>query len=513
MRFRSYLFASSTLAGIVLVTGCAVAPVPLDEFEIQDRAAAVFSQVDAQQEPIRGPIDLHQAMARALKYNLDHRVEMLQAALRIKELDLAHFDLLPKAVAETGYAERDTFNASNSIEVLPGDRAGAESLRNSTSQEKRIHTADIEFSWNILDFGLSYVRARQAADRFLIAEELRRKAAHRVIEDVRTAYWRTVSADRLLEKLRSLDRRVRRVQAESRAITDDRQTSPITAATYERELVEIKRAIEEIERDLSVARTQLASLMNVSPGTAFRLADSVRPTNGFDIGMPVRDMIWTALNNRPELREVWYHQRIARHELDAALLELLPGLHAYAASNYDSNDFLFHNDWVNWGAKASWNVLRVFHYPRKRDVIEAQQALLDEKSLAVAMAIMTQVHVSRVRFLQLNKELGTAQEYLDVQRRLLALMREEAAAGRISEHSLIREEMNGLVAETKRDIAYAMLQNAYANVHASMGLDPVPQNLSPDATIAEIAASLRASFSDQRWRTGWRIVEATGSAK
>ncbi len=203
--------------------------------------------------------------------NLDHRVEIAEAALRVEDAQLTRFDLLPSVVSNTGFAERNKFNAASSIEVLPGDVAGPESLVNSTSSEKRNWTNDVTFGWNVLDFGLSYVRAKQASDRYLIAEEMRRKVAHRIVEDVRTAYWRAVSSDRLLAKLRTLERRIDKVRRNAGEISDDRQTSPITAVTYTRELIEIKRTIEEIERDLIVARTQLASLMNIPPGNQLQV--------------------------------------------------------------------------------------------------------------------------------------------------------------------------------------------------------------------------------------------------
>lgn len=482
------------LLSIVLSAGlasCAVVPDPLTEEDIAVRAEdALVRVVDVDQEAVTGPIDLYEAMARALKYNLDHRVEAMEAALRIKEMDLAHLNMLPDVVANSGYAERNNYQAASSVNVLTGQL----SLATSTSQEKAISVADVAFSWNILDFGLSYVRARQAADQYLIAEELRRKVAQRVIEDVRTAYWRAVSADRLLSRLRSLEGRVSRVQANTRAIADDRRTSPITAVTYERELVEIKRTIQELDRDLSVARTQLSSLMNLPPGSRFTLVHPKRNLRDLALNLPVKDMVWAAVQNRPELREVWYRQRINAHELDAAFLELLPGIQTYAGTNYDSNDFLYNNNWINWGAKASWNLIRLVQFPARREVIDAQDRLLDERSLAIAMAVMTQVHVSRVRFLQARKELDTANEYLDVQRRLVDLIRNEAAADRVSEQTLIREEMNTLVAEVRFDVAYASLQNAFANVHASMGLDPYDVQLELVLSSKDLARALRNAW-------------------
>ena len=261
--------------------------------------------------------------------------------------------------------------------------------------------------------------------------------------------------------------------------------------TYERELVEIKQKIGEIQRDLNTAKAQLAALMNLQPGTEFRLAHESGKQGSLALKAGLDDMMSTAIYNRPELREVEYRKRINVREADAALLEMLPGLQAYAGSHFDSNSFLLHSDWINWGAKASWNLLKVFSYPARREVVALQDEMLHQRSLALTMAVMTQVHVSRIRFLHANKELKTASEYRDVQRRLLEQMRAEAAADRISKQTLIREEMNTLVAEAKYDVAYAQLQNAYANLFSSMGLDPYNWEVDRNQNVKSLANSLK----------------------
>jgi outer membrane protein TolC len=503
MLTQKWLLLTASAATLVALTGCAVAPVSLTAEEVSLAAKDVLTRVAADQEPVTTSIDLYEAMARSLKYNLDYRVETMEATLRNRELDVANANMLPSLVAGSGYAARNNDNASNSVNIL----TGVQSLSNSTSQERRTVSADTAFSWHVLDFGLSYVRAHQAADKHLIGEEMRRKVANRLIEDVRTAYWRAVSADRLLSRLSALEGRVKKAQANSRTINDDRRTSPVTAATYERELIEIKRTVQELERELSIARTQLSSLMNLKPGARFALAHGNIDRRPPELTMSVPSMVQTALEQRPELREVWYRQRINGHEANAALLELLPGLQLYAGPNYDTNDFLYNNNWLSWGAKASWNVIRVFQYPRKRDLIETQDQVLNERGLAVAMAIMTQVHVSRVRFKHLGEELRTATEYLEVQHRLLGLMRAEAAANRTGEQALIREEMNTLLAEVRRDITHASLQNAYANVHASMGQDLLGEDLDTRQTVKTLAITLRQTWAKRddaamnRWQT------------
>lgn len=505
--------ATKTLAGFCIViamtmaSGCAIQPEPLTELELADAAGSNLQNVDAVQEPVSGKVSLYEAMARAVKYNLDHHVEEAEAALRVAELDLAHYNLLPNAVAKSGYAARDKFNASSSYNLT----TGTDNFAASTSQEKRITSADIGFTWNILDFGLSYVRARQLADKYLIQQETRRRILHRVIEDVRTAFWRAVSAERLAARLRRVEQQTARALEDTRKLYRQRDTSPITALTYERELVEIRQKIGEIERELLTSKAQLAALMNLRPGTPYALDYGSRSGDTLRLTAGVDEMISTALTYRPELREISYQQRINRHEADAAMLELLPGFEAFVGSNYDSNSFLLNSNWVNWGAKASWNVIKVFNYPARRSVVELQDGLLHQRALAVTMAVLTQVHVSRIRFAHAQKELGIAEEYRRVQRKLLDQIRAEAAAERISNQTLVREEMNTLVAEVKYDMAYASLQNAYANLFSSMGLDPFTYELDPDTSVSSLSASLRELWFERGdMNAGWhkRVARA-----
>jgi outer membrane protein TolC len=473
--------------------GCAVTPSPFADGDHALFAQQAISDVAKGQEPIAGPVDLHQAIARALKYNLDHQVELAEHAVRERELDLAHYSLLPAIVTNSGYASRDSVNASSSQNVA----TGVQSLATSTSQDQRLKSADATFSWNILDFGLSYVRARQAADKILIQNELRRKIALRIVEDTRAAYWRAVSAQRLLGQLKRVEAQARDVEQDASKLAGDGQTSRITALTYQREIVEVQRTIGELARELKVAHAQLAALMNVPPGIRFTVVD-VKHLNRPLPRATLPELVSIAVANRPELKEVAYKMRINGREADAALLELLPGLNVYAGANFDSNSFLLNNHWESWGAKASWNLIKAFSYPARRAVIEEQDELLKTRSLAVTMAIMTQVYVSRIRYVHAQHELTTAKRYRDVQRNLLAQMRAEAAADRISRQTLVREELNMLVAEAKLDIASAAVESAWSQSESSLGL-AAHEPPSHSDSVSEIAQTLRARTRNASW--------------
>jgi outer membrane protein TolC len=489
---RSKRAAPVFLASLML-TGCAIGPDPLTFPQLQEISDHNTARVTADQEPVWGTISLYEAMARALKYNLDFKVEMMQKSLRTTELNLAHYNFLPAAVTNSGYAARDSYNSSGELDFITGKERAART----TSQERRNNVADITFSWNILDFGLSYIRAQQSADKVLIAEEAKRKVIQRIIEDTRTAYWRAVSSDRMVQKLKALEARTKTALDNSRALTKSNETSPITSLTYERELIEITRTAQKLQRELSVAKTQLAALMNLQPGTEFSVSSDGLNSSAPAIDVNAQDMTAAALLNRPELRDIVYQRRINEREACAAIVELLPGIQLYGGDNFDSNKYLDNNEWVSWGSKATWNVMKVFQYPAKRDVIDAQDQLLDARALALTMAVMTQVHVSRIRYVNASRELKTARDYFDVQTRLVTQMRKEAAAERISEQTLIREELNTLVAEAQRDIAFSGTQNAFANVFASIGLDPYGTETDIGMSVQDLSAQLKGLWLER----------------
>jgi outer membrane protein TolC len=483
---RPILLASLTFA----LAGCAVQPEPFSDVQLTAYIDDKATRVTANQEALAGPLTLQGAMARALKYNLDKEVEIMQTRLAEQQLRVAHYSLLPSVVAGSGYADRSNYAGGSSVRLIGPTTVGEESLSSSASSERDVRSADIRFSWHILDFGLSYVRARQAADRVLIAEETRRRVSTRMLENVRAAYWRAVAATRLLQRLGILENRVRSALKNAKSLGEQGDSSPLTALTFERELVEIQREIRRLHSELGSAKTQLAALVNIDPGQHY---DVAVPATFSQLSAPTKspaDMIALALANRSELREVAYQQRINARDAEAALLEMLPGLSLDASTAWNSNRYLYNGNWVSWGAQASWNLLKVFSYPERRAEAEAKDDLLDARARAVVMAIMTQVHVARARLASAQREFQTASHFHSVQLRIVDQIRNALASGKISEQSAIREEMNGLVATVKRDLAYAEVQSSGAALLAAMGMLPVVEGDTKSMTLADISRSL-----------------------
>lgn len=474
----------------LLAGGCALTPEPFSEAELADLAIDRKSRLTADQEALHGALTLDDAMARALKYNLDKEVEVMSTLLAQQQLRVAHYSLLPNVVANSGYADRDNYAGGSSVKLISPTGIGEQSLTSSTSSERDVRTSDIRFSWHVLDFGLSWIRAKQAGDKVLIAEEARRRVVNRMLENVRAAYWRAVAATRLLWRLDRLEVRVGQALADTKSLIAKGESSPLTALTYERELVEIQREARKLAGELASAKAQLAALVNLDPGKPFTVAIPSKLVPPGHVALSPESLIDLALTHRSELREVAYHQRINAREAEAALLEMLPGLSLSSGSLWDSNRFLYNSHWISWGAQASWNLVKVFSYPERRAEVETKDALLDKRALAVTMAIMTQVHVARARLFHARREFETARHFHDVQSRVLEQMRSALDAGKVSEQTAIREELNTLVATVKRDMAFADLQSAAAALAASVGRTPTDRYDFRSMPLAEIRQTL-----------------------
>ncbi len=176
---------------VTLVVSCARTPTALDQETI---TASVQEDLKALEvDASLNNIDLYTAIAIAIKNNRDLRISVMESALAQRQNDLTRFDMLPDLALDAGYSEFHELQPSTSVAVNYDNETappldGTESY--TISRDKRMETRNVEFTWNALDFGLSYIRAGQQADRFLIAKELERKATQNITRDIIRAYWK-----------------------------------------------------------------------------------------------------------------------------------------------------------------------------------------------------------------------------------------------------------------------------------------------------------------------------------
>ncbi len=475
-----------------IMVGCAVTPHPLTSDEQRSMLQADQQAMFAGQDPVSGPITIDEAMARALKYNLDQRVKVMEEALTHKQLDLSNFDLLPKLTAAAGYTNRSNVLASSSQDVVTGQQ----SLAPSTSSDETLRRADLSFSWNVLDFGVSYFNARQSADQVLAAGERRRKVVQMLMQQVRLAYWQALGAQRLEQEIEPLLQQTRQALDDSQTIEKEQLNAPLTALSYQRELLDLVLRLQSIRDELRQAKPRLAALMNLRPGQPFELSS---PTNFVEPKLDIAPdkMEEIALLHRPELIEADYKERISVAETRKAIAKLLPGVELSLGGHYDSNSYVVNNKWGDAGFQISWNLLNLFNAHNVKAAAKAQYDLAREQRLALNMAVLTQVHVAWLDYNGRAQQFQLTQRLNDVEQRILQHTRNATASsaeGRLAE---IRAATSALMTELRRYQSYAALQGAYGQMLASLGLDPVPPVVASHDLHA-LETAIRET--EQKWR-------------
>ncbi len=457
-----------------LITGCAIKPEPMLKEEVKEQVKKDLSVLSEVVLPVTKPISLDEAIQRGLNHNLQKRVKVLETALSQQQLDLVYYDMLPSLTASAGYSERNNYAASASTSFVNGEPQplGANPSY-SISQDKERVTSDIGFSWNILDFGLSYVRAQQQADKFLIAKEKEKKVEHNLTQEIRRAYYQAVSAQDLLKRIQPMMVEVNQALADSKKVQNQRVgKTPMESLSYQRELLDILRSLHTLESSLISAKVELAELMGLKPGIEFELTDKVEKNYQIpEFNMNLEQMELLALENRPEVTESRYQERISEKEITAAKLKMLPGINLNTSLSYENSDYLLNNDWYSYGANVSWNLLNVFKGSEMNKLAKTQVEIAKEQKLALSMAVLSQVHLSIVKFNQAKKEYLLAKDYLNVADDIYTLTQVENDLNINSRLILIKEKLNHILATLRYSSSYANVQNSYGRIFASMGID------------------------------------------
>lgn len=486
----------------VLLAACGtVTPVAFTKDEITNRVTKDRQAIYAEQEPVTAPIGFHEASARALKYNLDYRLKLLENALAQSLTDVSQHEMLPKLVASAGYVSRNNDSGGRSIGIE--DRV--ETLRPSTSQERDRALAGLSFSWNALDFGVSYYRAQQKADQYLMAEERRRKVAQNVLQDVRNSYWRALGAQKLLGRVDSLLERVNKALVQAKQVEKDGLMPQAQVLAYQRALLDAVNLLTLRRQDLELARAELTALMSIPPGTAYTLADEKEaklPAAPRDFD----NLEALALERRPEIMEEWYRKRVTENDIKAAKLLLWPNVSLDAGLSYDSNKYNYNSNWVDTGVRVSWNILKLTQVSALNRAHKAQNETDDLRRMALSMAVLTQVRVGVQRYDLALSELKFAEESLGVDQRLLGFSQKAAQTKFDSQLEVIRAEARALLAEYQRYAAYSNAQAAWGRLYNSVGLDVLPQTIASHdvKALAKAIETTTGEWQGQVFKVGAR---------
>jgi len=472
----------SKIIGVLLLgflVACTRSPKAVSLLEAEERAKTDILKIeqikkDNQSWEENLEIDLYTAIALAIKNNKELKIKLLESALANRQLEKIKFEMLPSIATNAGYSASENYTATSSATVT-GDVAGSMGTSYSTSRQRDVNTQDIGFTWNALDFGLSYIRAGQNSNRYLIAEEMERKAEHNIVREVVKSYWNTLSADKLIRKYDPLLIEVDKALNDSQKIEELLLTKPMDALLYQKELLDIQRALQSQKQIFIDSRIQLGVLMGLLPNQKYKVVPTNDPLTVLD--MNLKGMEEYALIHRPELIESHYEEIISVQETKASMASLMPGLNFNAAWTHSSNDYLMNKTNFEYGSTMGANLLNIYLYPKIKKFNETNTEVIKEKRLALSMAVLSQVHLANIDYAMALEEYDTAERYYQVSRKITQQIKNAQKIARFGNLELIREQASLLVAELRYDIAYSKLQHAIGKIYASVGLDVTKENV------------------------------------
>ncbi|MFG6455785.1 TolC family protein [Roseateles sp. BYS96W] len=466
---QAFLWALAASA-MQWLSGCAsLQPQPLATGDLRPAIGADREVARAGVEPLASPLTLPEALARALKYNLDRRAKMMEEALALNQFEAGKYDMLPRLLASAGYQTRNNDRISESRSAADGSLSPSRFI----SQERSHELLGLDLSWSVLDVGLGYYGARQQADRVLIASERRRKAMHLLMQDVRTAYWRAASAQKLRGDVERTLAMAEEALADARKAEQERVRNPLDTLRYQRQLLENMRLLESIDQELSAAQLELAALVNAPLDRPLRIADAQPEIRDDGLAaLDVQRLEDIALENNADLREQHYNGRIAREEVRRTLVRLFPNVSFNYGVKYDSDSYLVNRQWNEAGLQLSFNLFNLLTGPSQVKLAQAGVALADQRRIALQMTVVTQVHLARLQVLNARSQFARADAIYVADVRIADHMRNRETALAQSKLDRVGNETAAILSLLRRYQALAQVQACESRLAANLGMEP-----------------------------------------
>ncbi|WP_412504966.1 TolC family protein [Roseovarius sp. SYSU LYC5161] len=484
----------------ILLAGCAAEPVAIDRQTmsndlIQDR---LFAQKDV--PPLSGPLSLEEAIARAIKFNLDHRVTLMEQAVARGEFDLSRYDMLPRLLADAGYSIRSEPRLTRSVNAVTGEELESDPT---ISADQSSWDFSSELSWSLLDFGASFYDSQQNANRLLIAKERRRRAMHLLIMDVQTAYWRAASAQALEPEVEATIQVTRAAIQDTRLAQQGNAQGPMEHLRHERALLRTLRDMKQVQQELVASRVELSNLINAPVDQPLDLDPPMSLENRPRVlEEPMEVLEKVALYNNADLKEQFYGLEIARLETRTALLDLMPDLSFSWGPRYTTDSFSLNNQWNEGALSVGYNLFSLLNIRNVRNHAEAREKLAHMRRVALQMTVVAQVHMAALHSRNALSRLDIAEELQHVEQEIEFRMVNQHKAGTISDVELVGAQAEAIMADLLRYQALAGLHSSMGRLQASLGLEPDISSIqaaSLDEIEREVGITLKNWYVSDSW--------------
>jgi outer membrane protein TolC len=460
----------------ILASGCAVKPEAITPGQHVGRAQEDYKKIFKNDALPTHPLSLAEVLARALKFNYDAELDRQQTTLQDRQFDLALAGMLPRLALNAGYNARTNDPAAQSI----NERTRQVSLDYAFSEEPQHFTAGPEFTWTVLDLGLSYLQAKQQGYQAYIAVERRRRTIADIVKRVQESYWNAAVAGQMLPRIRPLLARAEKVLAASQEVNRRQLAPDRPMLEFQREMMTVVGQLRRVENDLNNANAQLSTLISVPNTATLSLSEAKWELAAPPKSVDSRKLEELGLALRPELREEAYQEKVDRHDVYKEIMKMVPGVGILANFNYDSNKYLYNNTWGAVGVQASFNLANIIRGPRAIAMARQTVEVTKTRRLALSVAILSQVNLSFQQYRNAADDMRTARDVFEVERRIGRASAAASAADSLSDAERMRQELALALSELNYYHSVIKTRSSLVNLYISCGVDLVPPSLDID---------------------------------
>lgn len=474
---------------ISLLTACTITPKPLTLNERYTEAKNDLNTLFSQQEPLVTHLAFEDALARGLKYNLDYRIKLVNNALQAGQLKIAMFTMLPALNVSSSVYSRNNQYSSSSV------TSSGVVTDISSSTPNTVRSDRIGLTWNILDFGLGYMRAKQQGERIYIAEEESRKQLEELSQDILIAYWNAYSAQELMKEANQFEEILLHAKNKLATAMLDKTIPKENILNYQAALLDGNRRIIQLKYKYDKAMLDLKHLMNAPPDREFQLAAPPlalrKPHDLHNLDFSKLDAI--TLAERPELRGQNYQQRIAELGIKVAILQALPGISLNAGMNYNSNTYLLNNKWIDRELDVAWNLLNLASLPANYHAAKTQVEYEKLKLMALTLTVLTETRYAYSHYETLRTEYEIAHKQTENADALFELAKNRNLASLDSDQQVIIAKLRTLTAKMDEDLLLSDMSTALGELYISAGSDLLPAEIGT-RSLQEIAQIINKNF-------------------
>lgn len=452
---------------VISFTGCSLSPKKIDNQSQYNNTHLTLKSIIEQQKNITGNITLEEAIARVLKYNLDNRLQQTQLALESGSLNQAYLEMLPSLLVDGNYSFRNNEQIQNLVQngqVVPGEQSF-------TPREIVDFSAGVQ--WNILDFGLSYTRAQQQANRVMIMKEQQRKITQALIQQTIAIYWKAWTAQQMAPKVARFKKEAEKALLNSILASKNKLSPNEKELDYQNVLIKAIRKATKLQLQIADAKASLSRLMNANQNSQYQLIapkESIKKLPNINPEFEKMDLL--ALLYRPELREASYQKQIAEKGVQAAVLEMLPGISFDYGYNNTNNQFMLNRNWLGGNINLSFDLINSLlkapmNIKNAKMVVQYEQL----KQAATTATVLTQIRIAYSNYLLWQSDYHYAKQEVETTEKLYLSALNNEKAKRSSKQETIRRALDALNSEFDEQITFANAYEALATIYQSIGLD------------------------------------------